>query len=253
MGTSVTPESAAAEAAAKTAADAAAAAKAAAAASNEDVSGLKTKNAELIARVKQLSALADKFKDIDPEAAREALALKAKVEEERHKAEGNYEALSTKLREQHKTELAAVMGKKDKVTRKLHEVLARNAIMSALDGADGDLLMPHIEKHVRVVPVGEDEDFIVQVIGADGKERFASGGGDPFTVQALLAEMQTNPKFQPAFPAKVGSGTGMKGATGVARGGVLRITASDADNSALYRRAKEQATKEGVRLEIVDG
>lgn len=59
----------------------------------EDVTGLKNKSAELLAEIKKQKALLEKYGDLDPEAAKAALAARQAAEDEKLKAAGQFEEL----------------------------------------------------------------------------------------------------------------------------------------------------------------
>lgn len=224
-----------------------------------DAAGVLRKNRELAARIKELKKTAAAFDGIDAAKAKLALERIDKLEEEEARAAGKWDQMKQKMADKHMAELSKEQRKNEKMKAKLYKTLAQDNIIRALaDETDTpELLVPHIERYVQVVAVGDEddpEDFDVVVLGKDGKPRVKNGSGDPFTISDLVTEMRDQPTYQPAFRAKVGSGTGHRagggGATGV-RNGVLRIANADAKDPAKYRAAKVEAEKVGARVEIV--
>lgn len=130
---------------------------------------------------------------------------KAQTDAER---KGEWEKLRTQMNEKHQAELA----KKDEAVGSMRKALERHlvdaAATAAIASADGvpDLLLPHVQRHVKVIE--EDGEFTVKVVDAKGDPR-VNGKGEPLTISDLVSEMRQSEIFGRAFKGdgKSGSGT----------------------------------------------
>lgn len=210
----------------------------------EDVSGLKSTLGKEMTRRKALEKDVLKFKDIDPDKAREALA---KLEElgnidptkEADKiANTKFEAAKAQLLERHNGELQTRDGKIGKLTKTVENLLIDQAATAALADAKGsvDLLLPHVQRHTRVRE-NDDGTFAVEVVDKAGNARIGNGKGDPMTIKELVQEMRQSDAFGRAFEGsgQSGGGTPPGGGGGGKPGG--RIT-SKADLNKLSRKER---------------
>lgn len=216
----------------------------------EDVSGLKAKNSELLGKLK---AANDRAKLLGERTAEEIQAdfdLAAKTREEKHKAEGNFEAAKAEMLKGHQAQLAKVAEDKAKVEAQLHKVLvvkdADRAIRDA--GLEPEVLEPHVTPHLKVVY--EEGEAVARVVDAKGNVRF-NEKGEPMTVDQLVSTIVANPKFAGLVPASgvKGGGAGNEGAN--VRGGAVVLIPKDA-SVAEYRRMKDDAVKRGVPYRIAE-
>jgi hypothetical protein len=217
----------------------------------EDTTGLKTKNAELIRKQKELAARAAVLGDRTPEDVQADLELAAKFKEDRAKAEGNFETLKSQLIEKHTTELTKASSRATKVEGKLYDVLAKREAESAITAAGGNpkLLLPHILPFIKVTEV--DDDFTAQVVDAKGNPRIADGQATPMTIAQLVEQFKNDETFGTAFTASGVSGSGARNETG-SRGtsGQVVISAVDAKDVQKYRAARAKAEKLGTHVTI---
>ncbi len=218
------------------------------------VAGLKTKNSELLGRQKQLQTKLQKFGDIDPEKASQALQLMQQAEEEKQRAAGKFDELKTTLLENHKRELADRDTKLEKTTQRLYQIVGVNHAVQEISKVATRgvaLLLPHVEKVLRVVE-DEDGNFVPRIVDAKGNERMGRNG-DPMTVAEYLAELATKDEFAMVFdaPASSGSGAPKGGNRGSGATGDVRISDADAKDVQKYRAARAEAEKRGTRVIIV--
>jgi hypothetical protein len=98
-------------------------------------------------------------------------------------------------------------GKTSKMQNSLERHLIGQAATAALAAANGstDLLLPHVQKHVKVVQDGEE--FVARVVDNVGDIR-TNGAGQPMSVADLVAEMKTQASFAPAFKSDTKGGSG---------------------------------------------
>lgn len=181
----------------------------------EDVSGLKTSlGAERTARSAAEKKL-EKFKDLDPTAARKAIERVVELEaidpakESDKLANTKFEAAKTQLLTRHNEELATRDARIGKLEGIVNELLVDSVAKSAIADAKGsvDLLLPHIRAQTKV---REDGDrFVVDVVDEKGNGRIGDSKGGPMTIQGLVEEMKQSDRFGRAFDAdteKNGSG-----------------------------------------------
>ncbi len=180
----------------------------------EDVSGLKgTLGKEMTLR-KKLEKDVLKFKDIDPDKAREALT---KLEElgnidpakdaDKIVSE-RLEAAKRQLVEKHGEEIKTREGRIGQLTKTVESLLIDQAATAALADAKGsvELLLPHVQKHTRVRET--DGRFVVEVVDRDGNARIGNSKGDPMTIAELVLEMRGSDTFGRAFEGSGHAGSG---------------------------------------------
>lgn len=205
----------------------------------EDVAGLKSTLGKELTLRKKLEKDVLKFKDIDPEKARDALA---KLEElssidpakEADKiANTKFEAAKAQLLERHNGELQSRDGKIGKLTKTVESLLIDQAATAALADAKGsvDLLLPHVQRHTRVRE-NDDGTYVVEVIDKSGNSRIGNGKGDPMTIKELVQEMRHSESFGRAF-----EGSGQSGGGTPPGGGGQLITKKKSD----FQNEKERA------------
>jgi hypothetical protein len=213
----------------------------------EDVAGLKSTLGKELTLRKKLEKDVLKFKDIDPDKARDALA---KLEElgsldpakEADKiANTKFEAAKAQLLERHNGELQTRDGKIGKLTKTVENLLIDQAATAALAEAKGsvDLLLPHVQRHTRVRE-NDDGSFVVEVVDKAGNARIGNGRGDPMTIKELVQEMRQSDAFGRAFEGSGQSGSGTRPNSGGGNPGG-RITWDDLQGTTPAQRAKRAA------------
>jgi hypothetical protein len=180
----------------------------------EDVSGLKNTLGKEMTLRKRLEKDVLKFKDLDPDRAREALA---KLEElgnidplkEADKiVSERLEAAKKQLLEKHGEELKTRDGRIGQLTKTVESLLIDQAATAALAEAKGsvELLLPHVQRHTRVREA--DGKYFVDVVDKDGNARIGNAKGDPMTIADLVQEMRKSETFGRAFDGSGQSGGG---------------------------------------------
>jgi hypothetical protein len=194
----------------------------------EDVSGLRKNRDDILTEKQRVAAELDKYKamGLAPEKIKELADAAQKAEEERQKAEGNWDTLKNTLNEQHKGQLA----EKDKaiggLTSQVEELMVDNVATQAITAEKGDakLLLPHIKAHTKVVQ--ESGKFVTKVVDEKGNVRIANdGSGNPMTIAQLVVEMKADQSFGRAFDGSgaTGSGAPNKGNSGSGAGSVKSV------------------------------
>lgn len=140
-----------------------------------------------------------------PEEIEQLLAAEADRTKKKHEEAGEWD----KLREQMNTAHATALMTKDKEIQRLTEALNEALVVGeasrvlAEEKGSTTLLLPHIQRNVRVVE--KDGKFIPVVVDKDGNSR-VDGQGLPLSIKALVAEMKKSDEFSRAF-----DGTGQSG------------------------------------------
>lgn len=172
-----------------------------------DTTGLKAKNAELLAKLKELK----QYDGIDPDEYRTLKEQAAKADEERLKKAGEFDTLKKQLIEAHGKEKTALEARLATLTKSLEEhVLIATATQAiAAEKGIAPLLMPHVKARTRL-----DESGRPVVVDESGTVRI-DAKGQPLTIAALVAEMKADVAvFGRAFEPSGAAGSGATGGSG---------------------------------------
>lgn len=180
----------------------------------ENVEGLKSALGKERTTVRNLTAAAEAFKDMDPAKAREALAKfdefsKLDPEKEADKiAQTKLDGLKAQLVEKHTGELTARDTRIQGLTSVVDSLVREQAATAAIAAAKGsvELLLPHVLKQTRTVE--KDGNFSVEVIDASGNIRIGDGQGSPMDLAGLVGELRKSDVFARAFEGEGHSGSG---------------------------------------------
>lgn len=171
------------------------------------IDGLNKTTKTLRSGTKDLTTLVEKYKALgdSPEAIQQkieelntALSSKEKINPEKIKEE------ITKQFKGQLDEKDAKIGKKDKA---IHKYLVTSQATTAIAEAKGvpELLLPHIERQVKVVEEGDD--YKVVVVDAAGDTRYGAAG-QPLTIAELVTNMKGDKVYGRAFEAESNGGGG---------------------------------------------
>jgi hypothetical protein len=193
----------------------------------EDVTGLKTALGKERSSRESLEKAVAKYKDIDPEKAREAMTKLAELadidpkKEADKLAQAKVDAIKSQLLDGHTKELKARDETLATYRGQIEKLLIDSAATAALAEAKGsvDLLLPHIRSAAKVVE--KDGGFAVEIVGPDGSPKVNSKG-DTMTIKELVAEMRNSEVFGRAFDATGQSGTGKVPGGSGGTGGALK-------------------------------
>lgn len=182
----------------------------------ENVDGLKSALGKERTTREKLERDVVKFKDIDPDKARTALAeldelKKLDPAKEADKiANGKFEAAKAQLIQAHQTEIGQREERIGHLARTVEGLLVDAVATTALAEAKGsvELLLPHVRAHVKVKEL--DGKFGVEVVDKDGNARIADAKGTPMDIKGLVAEMRQSETFGRAFEADGHDGQGKK-------------------------------------------
>lgn len=141
------------------------------------------------------------------------IAQAEKDEEDKAKKAGEFDKLREGMATQHAKDLKAkddvVASMKKSLVRYLVDAQATAALAAAKGSAD--LLLPHVQRNVRVVE--ESGEYVVKVVDAKGEPRF-NGKGEPMGIADLVGEMRQSDIYGRAFEGSGQSGSGMRPANG---------------------------------------
>ena len=172
-----------------------------------DVSGLKSKNTELLGKLKELK----KLEGVDPDEYQTLKQQAAAADAEKLKNAGNWEAREKQLLDAHKKELDLRDGKISILGKSLEENVLIATASQAISAEKGSvkLLMPHVRSQTRL-----DDNGNPVVVDDAGNVRIDSAG-KPLTISALIAEMKADvSSFGQAFGPSGNSGSGSQGSNG---------------------------------------
>lgn len=219
----------------------------------EDVTGLKRALERERAEKARLEGIAAKFKNLDPEKARAALAQLEAIEDKELIAAGDVEKLlqvrTDRMRQDYDSRLAAVTGEKDTLSTKLSELLIDNGIQqAAIKHKVRETAVPDALNRGRAVFKLVDGKAIPHK--PDGSVWYGKDGNTPLTQDEWLGSILTQ-EAPHMFEQSTGGGTPPGGGvkTGV-QGGKYVISEEASRDIRQYAAAKEQAQKAGAELVI---
>jgi hypothetical protein len=216
---------------------------------------------------KARKAVEAKWGDLEPDAARDALAKleemagmdpEGKAKAEREAFEKNlsdkFEADRKKFLDKHTAEREADAKERTVLEAQLENQLIAAAASKAIADAGGsvELLLPIVRQSTRMKK-NDDGTFSVVVLDAEGTERLSpvAGSTTPMSISELVEEKKGDKKYARAYDGSgaSGSGAGRSGAQG-SGASAYKLSGADAKNPAKYRAAKEAADKAGRDLVI---
>jgi hypothetical protein len=173
-----------------------------------EVAGLKSALDKERSGKSDLEKQLSKFKDIDPEKARQLLSEYEKGEQDRLKAQGDWESREKQLLDKHNLEKAAKESEIEKLRASLEENLIERDAAIAITNAKGSvtLLMPHLRRFTKMV--NEHDKWVARVVDEQGNVRIGDAQGNPMTIEQLVTEMSNKKEFKPAFGPSGNGGSG---------------------------------------------
>ncbi|MBR0693662.1 hypothetical protein [Bradyrhizobium lablabi] len=168
----------------------------------------RASRANLEKKVKAFESLGKSDEEI-----KQLIEAAEKAETEKAEKAGEFEKLKDALKTQHTKDLKAkddaLAAMRSSLERYLVDAQATSAIAAAKGSSD--LLLPHVQKHVRVIE--ENGDYVVKVVDAKGEPRI-NGKGEPMSIADLVGEMRQSDVYGRAFEGSGQSGSGMRPANG---------------------------------------
>lgn len=209
---------------------------------------LKAIEAEREARKKAEGKLKD-YDQVDVSEYQKLKAQAEKLEEEKARAEGDYEKLLEKEREKWKGMITERDDKIQTLTGSLESTLIESAAKSAISahGGDAELLLPHVTRAAKLIE--RDGRHTAVVVDDSGEPRLAPDAKtaqDYMGIESLVAGWKENGKYPGAFAGTGMSGGGGHGSGGGSGGGAAPKRVSASDHAALNKYEKEIANGEVV-------
>ena len=186
----------------------------------EDVTGLKTTIGKLRTNEsklqKDLTVMQEKYEDIDPEEARNAIKKFDEVKnwDGDKKIEEAVEASKRELIKRHDKVKTGLEEELADAQTQLTDAIVDTKIVEALQKEEGnvELLIPHVKKHVRMVKNSAGK-WYPEVMNDDGDPKVGDTDGTPMTIQQYIQEMKTQKTFAAGFPGANSTGSGGSGSS----------------------------------------
>lgn len=212
--------------------------------SHPSVKGLKDSQARTLKEKKAAAAALEAFGGLDPEAAKEALDKVAKMEADKQKAAGDWDAREAALVAKYDEIIADRDAALDSVKGdyRAEFVTSHASRELAKAGGDVDLLLPQIERAAQL----SNGDGGLSVVIVDPANPDAGGrlnsDGKPMTMSELVAELAD--KHPGAFKYDGGSGDGSRRAPATSSDGIKWV-----DRTAdVFQKYGEQIADGSVRV-----
>ena len=173
----------------------------------EDVTGLKNKSAELLAEIKKQKALLEKYGDLDPDAAKAAIEAKQAAEDEKLKAEGQFEELKKKLEDRHAAELQTATAREQSLLSNLKRERLQNYLVEKGVLADR-AAYAFVDIGEQIELASDDSGFSLKLKG---------GIGDAKELETVVEGLKAKSPF--LFAADGASGSGASGSGNGGHGG----------------------------------
>ncbi len=199
----------------------------------EDITGLKSALGSERQRAKELENLSAKFKDLDPDKAREALAKMADLASGKgdEKLKAQLEAVTAQLAQKHAGELSALQGENkslmDQITDVLRDQTARVAIRAAgATDTGSELLFPKVRERIRVEKNSAGK-FVAVVVDDKGNPQITnrSGSHEAMGIGELVETFKK--PFAMCFQGSGATGSGAPGKGSEGKNGGSTANPSD--------------------------
>ena len=165
---------------------------------------------------KEIEAQFKQFDGIDPDEVRKVLADRVKAEQEKSRAEGDFEKLLTQERDKFAKELSLRDEGAKGLRRDLAGALIDSAATKAISKFNGDaeLLLPHVQANTKLVEV--NGKHVAVVLDEAGEPRLAPDAKtatDYMGIEHLVSGWKGAGKFAGAFAGTGASGGGASAST----------------------------------------
>lgn len=193
----------------------------------ENVGALKRAHEEQKRKVKQLEVAMQPFKDLDPAAAREAMAkvsemdswdkdekVKEQLERFERQTSERFERDKAAVLKKHQDELDKITGHNKKLDGQLRREMVDSQVNMAIAEFDADPLLagPVLKPRITVVE-NDDGDLEVRVLHESNPGEFMLGPGATTSyasVKDLFATARDDGRYARLFNSKAESGTGAR-------------------------------------------
>lgn len=201
----------------------------------------------------------EKFKDIDAEKARAALAKMDEIEKwtPDQKVQERLVSLERQLGEKHGAEKKQLQDQIAELNGLVNTTFIESELTRAIasNGGRTQLLLPVLMNGKRVKAVREGNKFQIRVLDDDGQEMVTRkpDKSGPMGLDELVAGLKNDPDFAPAFAGSGPSGGGTPPKQAPSATASHTISRSDARDHGKWTKAAEAAQKAGAQLQVVDG
>lgn len=200
-----------------------------------EVSGLKSKNSELLSKISQFK----QFEGIDPNEYKALKENAALIEAEKHKAAGNWDAREKAILDAHAKDKAAWQTTESNLKKSVEDNVLKAQIVDAISKADGStlLLSPHVSRFTKL-----DDNYQPVVVDEAGNIRVGSDGKN-ITISALIAEMKADiDNFGGAFKSSGAGGSGSQQSNGTGGSVFAKMNRTELTQAMNNPLTKEAAT-----------
>jgi len=181
----------------------------------EDVTALKTTVGKLRANEKKLqtdlTVIQEKYEDIDPDEAKEAIKKYDEVKnwDGDQKVKEAVDASKRELVKAHKRQVEQLESELADSQEQLTDAIVDTKVVEALQKEEGnvELLLPHVKKHVRMAKNSTGK-WIPEVINDANEPRVGDSDGNPMTIIQYIQEIKTQKTFAACFPGANSTGSG---------------------------------------------
>lgn len=221
------------------------------------VTGLKTKNTELLGSLAKTKDQLKAFDGLDPEKSRTMFADHEKALAERQKIQGDWEAREKTLRESfrvdHEKVVTPLQSEVNTLRTNLFDAVAvRDALEAMADKeleANPYLILPVIRHEIGVELI--DGKHVTVVRGSDGKPRYHPTTNKLVTVKDRLQELRAIKEYAGGFGGAGGSGSGMRQSpAGTGAVGKITLSPDQATDYATMTAALKKVDGDYARIEI---
>jgi len=217
----------------------------------EDVGGLKKTVEKLRGNEKKLqtdlTAIQERFEDIDPDEARTAIKKYDEVKnwDGDQKVREAVDASKKELVKAHKKEVETLQNELADSQDQLTDAIVDTKVVEALQKKEGnvELLLPHIKKHVRMAKNSTGK-WIPEVINDANEPRVGDSDGNPMTIAQYIQEIKIQKTFAACFPGANSTGSGGSGSSesGTHKKTSKGKTISASDGKAMSNSVEDIAT-----------
>lgn len=165
---------------------------------------------------KEMEKRLSRFEDVDLDEFKELKAEKEKAEQERARAEGDFEKLLEQERQKFNKELQSRDERMKSLQSSLESALIDSAATKAISKYEGDaeLLLPHVRSQTKLMEVdGRHQAVVVDDTGEPRLSPEAQTATDYMGIEHLVGSWKENGKFAGAFAGSGASGGGAPAST----------------------------------------
>lgn len=184
----------------------------------QELGGIKNKNAELLSEIKKLKGLKNSIPEgFDPDEFKKLKEAEVSRAQQEAEKKGEWDKLRSHMAEKHQGEVATLSEQLNKSKRALENHMLDSQVTSALAKVEGSipLLSAIVKSSLKVVD--NDGKYGVVVVDTDGTPRLGGSDGSPMSIDQFISELAKKPEYMPAFGGTKAAGSGAVGGRGAGR------------------------------------